>query len=127
MSMKKIHLVDDESLVIRVLKRALEKEGYSVSESRNGEDALNSIKIEVPDVLITDVQMPKMDGIELCERIKLEIPDSEFLLIVSTSRPEDEIKKGVEDIGNIVFLEKPVSIKKLVALLESHFLKSRVV
>lgn len=125
--MKKVHIVDDESLVIRVLKRALEKEGYSVRESRNGEDALNAIKIEVPDVLITDVQMPKMDGIELCERIKLEIPKREFLLVVSTSRPEDEIRKRAKKIGNIVFLEKPVSIRKLVGLLESHFLKQKVV
>lgn len=111
MNMKKVRIVDDESLVIRVLKRALEKEGYSVSDSRNGEDALKAIKTETPDVLITDVQMPKMDGIELCERIKLDIPDREFLLIVSTSRPENEIRAWAEEIGNLVFIEKPVSIK----------------
>lgn len=127
MNMKKVRIVDDESLVIRVLKRALEKEGYSVSDSRNGEDALKAIKTETPDVLITDVQMPKMDGIELCERIKLDIPDREFLLIVSTSRPENEIRAWAEEIGNLVFIEKPVSIKKLIALLESHFLKEKVV
>ena len=82
--MTKILIVDDEPHVLRVLKMSLEKGGYRVSVCANGKEALQSIEREPPDVLITDIQMPQMNGEELCRHIQQNMPERDFLIFVLT-------------------------------------------
>lgn len=120
-SMKRILIVDDEPHIIRLLKLALEKKGFAVDSALNGEAALQKICQEQPAVLITDIDMPRMSGRELCMRIEQEIPDRRFIIFVLTSGAGLEHRHWTAGIKNLVFLEKPVSIRKLLAMLETNF------
>ena len=111
--MNRILIADDEPHVLRVLKMSLEREGYEVEVCGNGREALDRIKVKQPDVLITDIQMPLMDGEELCRNISQSVPDREFLIFVLTSRTEIEHREWTRQLDNIQFLEKPVSIRDL--------------
>ena len=119
--MTRIVIADDEPHVLRVLKMSLEKEGYTVEVCANGRDALELIQRAPPDVLITDIQMPLMDGEELCRNIQQSMPERNFLIFVLTSRTEIEHRQWSREISNLQFLEKPVSIRQLTEKLASNF------
>ena len=119
--MKKIMLVDDEMHVLRMLRLSLEKQGYEIDTFNNGQDALDSLKQGMPDVLITDIQMPRMTGEELCKQIRIEYPNRSFLIVVLTSRTEMEHREWSSSFDNLHFLEKPVSMRKLITYLEDYF------
>jgi len=119
--MKQILVVDDQAHVIRVVKMALERAGYQVVSALNGEIAFNLITEHNPDVLYTDIQMPRMNGEELCKKISQEIPDRKFPIIIATSRTEREHREWSSQINNLTFLEKPVSARKLITLLDGYF------
>ena len=122
--MRKILIADDEPHVLRVLKMSLEKEGYEVDTCPNGMEALAHIEKQPPDILITDIQMPLMTGEELCRHINELMPERQFLIFVLTSRTEIEHREWSRNIGNLLFLEKPVSIRNLVDKLEGYFASS---
>jgi CheY-like chemotaxis protein len=119
--MNKILIADDEPHVLRVLKLSLEKEGYAVETCANGKEALTRLEQEHPDILITDIQMPLMTGEELCRHIKQHMPERKFLIFVLTSRTEIEHREWSRDINNLLFLEKPVSIRNLLEKIEGYF------
>jgi CheY-like chemotaxis protein len=119
--MKKIVIVDDEPHVLRVLKLSLENEGYVVETCANGREALTLLQQENPDILITDIHMPHINGEELCRHIQEHMPDRNFLIFVLTSRTEIEHREWTREIDNLLFLEKPISIRDLVEKLDSHF------
>ena len=111
--MKRILLVDDEPMVLRVMRGALEREGFQVDVAVDGESAWAKIKEICPDVLVTDIEMPRLSGRDLCQRIQAELPDREFPIFVSTSLTALEHREWSRDISRLVFLEKPISIRKL--------------
>lgn len=119
--MNKILIADDEPHVLRVLKLSLEKEGYAVETCANGKEALTRLEQEHPDILITDIQMPLMTGEELCRHIKQHMPERKFLIFVLTSRTEIEHREWSRNINNLLFLEKPVSIRNLLEKIEGYF------
>jgi len=118
---KKIVIVDDEPHVLRVLRLSLEREGYEVESFANGEEAIDALRENHPDALITDIQMPRMTGEQLCQIIQAEMPEREFLIFVLTSRTEIEHREWSRQIGNLQFLEKPVSIRNLIVCLDEYF------
>lgn len=117
--MNKVLIADDEPHVLRVLKMSLEKEGYAVEVCANGREALEKIQRDPPDVLVTDIQMPLMDGEALCRNIQQTMPQRKFLIFVLTSRTEIEHREWSREIDNLQFLEKPVSIRELTERLAS--------
>ena len=119
--MTKILIADDEPHVLRVLKLSLEKEGYAVETCNNGKEALARLEQKHPDILITDIQMPLMTGEELCKHINEHMPERRFLIFVLTSRTEIEHREWSRDIQNLLFLEKPVSIRNLLDKIEGYF------
>lgn len=119
--MKHILIADDEPHLIRILRLGLEKAGYRVSAVPNGERALEKFRETSPDVLITDIEMPRMSGEELCKSLKREKFDEEFLVIVITSHPEESHRAWSNEIPGVKFLEKPLSLRKLCKLLDAHF------
>ena len=119
--MKRILIADDEPHLIRVLRLGLEKAGYSVSAVADGERALAKIRETVPDVLITDIEMPRMNGEQLCRSLEKEVDDPTLLIIVVTSHPEETHRIWSSKISRITFLEKPLSLRKLCKLLDAHF------
>lgn len=119
--MGRILLVDDEPHVVRIMRLALINAGYEVDEAANGLKAIECMKAAHPDVLITDIDMPRMNGKELCMHIENTMPGRQFRIYVLTSRAEDEHRAWSGRINNLEFLEKPVSIRKLVAKLHEYF------
>ena len=111
--MKSILLVDDEPMILRVMRTALEKVGYRVITATDGLDAWAEIELGQPDILVTDIEMPRMTGKELCLKIQETIPDRDFPIFVSTSLTAVEHREWSQKIPNLVFLEKPISIRKL--------------
>jgi len=121
MKPRTILLVDDEALVLRVLRLSLEKAGFCVETRMNGKDALDCIEENVPDILITDIEMPLMTGRELCEVIVKQFPDRTWPIFVSTSLTGLEHREWSGKIENLRFVEKPVSARKLLAAIEKYF------
>jgi chemosensory pili system protein ChpA (sensor histidine kinase/response regulator) len=124
MSKKRVLIVDDEAVVVRVLKLVLERSGYAVESSSNGQAALERIIEQAPDVLITDIEMPRMTGEELCKQIHESFPERDYPIFVVTSVTTLEHRVWSSEIPKIVFLEKPVSARKLLAALNEYFTAS---
>ena len=95
---RRILIADDQRHVLRVMSQALERQGYQVEGVLNGELALKRVREQHPDVLITDIEMPRMTGEELCRQIQAEMPDREFLIFVITSRTELEHREWSSSI-----------------------------
>ena len=119
--LRRILIVDDEPHILRLLKIALEKKGYAVDTALNGEIALQKICQEQPSVLITDIDMPRMSGKQLCQQIEQDISDRQFIIFVLTSGTDLDHREWTSEFDNLVFLEKPLSIRKLLAMLETYF------
>lgn len=119
--MKTVLIVDDEPVVLRVLKLALEQAQYQVVSASNGEEALALVHDSHPDVLITDIEMPRMSGETLCKKLNEEVPDRKFPIFVVTSVTAIEHREWSRELPNVLFLEKPISARKLIARLNDHF------
>lgn len=107
-----ILVVDDEPQITRVLKTTLSSQGYGVRAAGDGEEALDEMKGWSPDLIITDLRMPRMDGLELCRRVRL---DSRIPIIVLSVKGEETIKVQALDAGADDYITKPFSINELLA------------
>ncbi len=121
MNAHRILVVDDEAYVTHVLRQYLERDGYSVRTASNGEQALEAAEDFEPEVVITDVQMPRMNGQMLCEELVRRRSESAPLLLVMTSRTDRELRTWAATMGNADFLEKPVSPRRVLARIAEHF------
>jgi CheY-like chemotaxis protein len=119
--MKRILIVDDEANVTRVLKLMLERAGHAVRTAPDGEAGLASVLAEPPDAVITDIQMPRMDGRQLVRAIHERLPERRFPIFVMTSMTAREEREWVSKIARVEFLEKPVSPRQLVGRLAQSF------
>jgi chemosensory pili system protein ChpA (sensor histidine kinase/response regulator) len=119
--MRDVLIADDEPMVARLLRIALERAGYRVSTVPDGLAAWERIRQAPPDVLITDIDMPRMNGEQLCRRVQAELPDRTFPICVLTSKTALEHRDWSSKIDDVLFLEKPVSVRTLIAKLEEHF------
>ncbi len=113
--MQTVLIVDDHQPVLRVLRLGIEAAGYRVETARNGSECLLRLCEQQPDFLVTDIDMPRMSGKELCMAIEERFPERSFPVVVLTSRTELEHRTWTRDIDNLTFMEKPVSIRRLVA------------
>lgn len=121
MSMKRILVADDESHISRVIELFLRREGFQVELVRDGQEALESILRKAPDVLITDVQMPRMTGQELCRELQKRLPGRDFKIIVMTSMTDREHRDWSGEMRDATFMEKPVSMRSVVSVLKAYF------
>ena len=119
--MKRILIADDEPQMTRVLKLYLERAGYRVESAPNGAVALASIQSTAPDVLVTDIQMPLMTGKQLCLALEEALPQRTFPIFVMTSMTDRDHREWTQKLRNLEFLEKPVSMRALIAKLDKHF------
>ncbi|MDK2771644.1 response regulator transcription factor [Flavobacterium haoranii] len=111
----KILLVDDEQDILEIVGYNLEQEGYQISTASNGKEAIVKAKKELPHLIIMDVMMPEMDGIEACENIR-KIPELENTVITFlTARSEDYSQVAGFDAGADDYIAKPIKPKVLVS------------
>ena len=115
----RILVVDDDPKVRAVLERVLLKDGHTIETAENGHAALAAIERRPPDVVLTDVTMPGMDGFELCQRLKMNVVTRLIPVVMVTGLSDrDNRIKGV-DLGADEFLTKPVDPQELRARIRS--------
>lgn len=111
----KILLVDDEPDILEIVGYNLSQEGYIISTATNGKEAIAIAKKELPDLIIMDVMMPEMDGMEACEAIR-KIPElANTLITFLTARSEDYSQVAGFDVGADDYITKPIKPKLLVS------------
>jgi len=113
---RKILVVDDEPQIARVLRMALESNGYEVIVARDGVDALEKFIKQAPELVITDLSMPAMDGIELTRTIRQR---SQTPIIVLSVKDAEAMKVSALDEGADDYITKPFSIQELLARVRS--------
>ena len=113
-------VVDDEVHIRRVLEHKFHKKGFDVLQAANGEEALALIRERQPDILITDISMPRMDGRTLCEQSDVLKQHKTFLTIIVTGRIAPEDKEWVSRLRDSVLLEKPFSTVRLLECVSAY-------
>ncbi len=109
---QRILTVDDELSIIRFLRSNLEDRGYTVISATNGEEALHMIEMELPDLIILDVMMPKMDGFEVCRQLR---EWSQIPIIMLSARGDEKDKVRCLDLGADDYIVKPFGANELIA------------
>ena len=107
----KILLVDDEADIREVLNLSLSDLGYQVFEAENGDMALEIFKEVLPPIVLTDIKMPHMDGIELLQKVKLENPETEVIMITGHGDMDLAIKSLKYEATD--FISKPINVEAL--------------
>ena len=118
----KILIADDEESIIEVVKIYLEKEGYSVLTALDGDTALKLEIAEKPDLLILDIMLPKMSGLELCRAIEREVP-----IIFLTAKTSEEDKIAGFALGADDYITKPFSPRELIARVKAVMRRSNLI
>ena len=113
----RILVVDDETQIARVLKTALGAQGYEVKTAGDGESALNLAVDWIPDLIVTDLSMPGMTGIELCRSVRER---SQVPIIVLSVRGEERTKIEALDAGADDYVTKPFSVSELLARVRAN-------
>lgn len=116
----RILIVDDEPQILRVLRTSLQSSGYEVVLAHNGVEAIDRFKETNPDLIITDLSMPEMDGLELTRAVR-QLADTP--IIVLSVREQDTMKVAALDEGADDYITKPFSIQELLARVRAHLRK----
>jgi DNA-binding response OmpR family regulator len=109
---KSILIVDDEVSILKFVRSNLEDRGYAVTSASNGEEALHTIERELPDLIVLDVMMPKMDGFEVCRRLR---EWSQIPIIMLSARGDEKDKVKCLDLGADDYIVKPFGASELMA------------
>ena len=118
---KSVLVVDDEAPIRRVLELKLKNGGYEVFLAEDGEAALRIIEGEKPDAVITDINMPRMDGKQLCEATNPLKRERTFLTIIMTARIIPDEEHWIETMKDTVFMEKPFSPSSILERVDHYF------
>lgn len=118
-------VVDDEADILELLQYNLEKEGYEVRTAENGKKALEVARAFQPNLILLDIMMPVMDGVEACRQLK-EIPAlSNTHIVFLTSRAEEYSEVAAFDVGADDYITKPIKPRALISRLQALFRRSR--
>jgi two-component system sensor histidine kinase/response regulator len=111
----RILVVDDQPINVQLLKRKLERGGLDVSTANNGLEALEQVKAHKPDLILLDLMMPDMDGIEVCQRLQASSETRSIPVIFVTARTTKESKLEGLAVGAVDYITKPIDLDETVA------------
>lgn len=117
---KNILVVEDEKDIIEVLRYYLEKDNYRVHVAQDGFTALELASKIIPNLILLDLMLPKLDGVEVCKRLKADERLREIPVIMVTAKAEEIDKLKGFDIGADDYVTKPFSAKELIARVKAH-------
>lgn len=120
---RNILVVDDEPQITRVLKTTLSSQGYGIRTAADGKQALQEMESWTPDLVITDLRMPNMDGLQLCRAIRAE---SRVPIIVLSVKGEETIKVEALDAGADDYITKPFNVNELLARIRAALRRAMV-
>jgi len=119
MGADRILVIDDDSLVLKLVETSLQRGGYDVLLASDGEEGLETTRCEHPDLIISDIMMPKLSGFEVCKKLKDDPATSNIMILMVTALNElGDIERGVES-GTDDFLSKPVNRLELLTRVKS--------
>ena len=119
--MHKVLVVDDEEPILELLKYNLEKNGYEVKAAQDGARAVDIAKKFIPDLVLLDIMMPKMDGVETC-RLLRDLPELQKMFVVFlTARSEEYSEVAAFDIGADDYITKPIKPRALMSRISALF------
>lgn len=122
----KILIVDDEPDILELIEYNLQKEGYQVTTARNGQEAVSLAKKNIPDLIILDIMMPVMDGIEAC-RIMRAMPDfKNTFMVFLTARSEEYSEIAGFNVGADDYIAKPIKPRALVSRINAILRRNTV-
>ena len=121
MNPARILVVDDEPHALRVVKLGLDRKGYDVTIAHDGLEALERLTEHAFDVVITDMQMPHLDGRGLCEGMQAVLRGPRPLTLVVSGSTEEALRDWAKTLDNTEFIEKPLSLRRLSVRLDEHF------
>jgi two-component system alkaline phosphatase synthesis response regulator PhoP len=121
---QKVLLVDDEQDIVDLLKYNLEREGYHVLTALNGKDAIKLAKANRPDLIVLDIMMPGMDGVEVCTLLRQQQEFKNTLITFLTARGEDYSQIAGFDAGADDYITKPVRPKVFVSKVKALLKRS---
>ncbi|WP_234567959.1 response regulator transcription factor [Rhodohalobacter sp. 614A] len=119
MSKQTILVVDDEQDLLDLIEYNLRQEGFNVLKAENGKDGIQMAKENMPDLVLLDIMMPQMDGIEVCDRMREDSTLTHIPIIFLTARSDEKteiegLNKGADD-----FITKPISTSKLISRIKA--------
>ncbi len=117
MPAERVLLVDDEPSIIQLARMYLEREGFDVEEARDGEAALVQVERRAPDLMVLDVMLPKVNGFEVCKRLRAA--GRQLPILMLTARDEDIDKILGLELGADDYLTKPFALAELLARLQA--------
>ncbi|MBT28456.1 MAG: DNA-binding response regulator [Thalassobius sp.] len=117
----KVLVVDDEPDIVEILKYNLEKEGFEVKTAPDGKKGLEIARKFFPELILLDIMMPVMDGVETCRQLR-EIPElSSSFIIFLTARAEEYSEVAAFDVGADDYITKPIKPRALMSRINAHF------
>ncbi|MBI4728953.1 MAG: response regulator [Acidobacteria bacterium] len=123
---EKVLVVDDDRVILQLLEVNLEMEGYDVRTAANGEQALSDVKVFRPDIVILDIMMPRMDGMEVCRRIQADPASADVPVVFLSAKAQDlDVRRGYE-LGVAAYLTKPFDPQELIDTVERVLAGERV-
>jgi two-component system sensor histidine kinase/response regulator len=120
MSSACILVVDDQPINVQLLKRKLERAGLSVITATNGLEALEQVRVHKPDLILLDLMMPDMDGIEVCQRLQERSDTRAIPVIFVTARTTKESKLEGLAVGAVDYITKPIDLDETVARVQTQ-------
>ncbi len=117
-SLKMVMVVDDSLTVRKITSRLLERQGYTVVMARDGVEALEKLQEDLPDVMLVDIEMPRMDGFDLTRNVRADSRLAKVPIIMISSRTADKHRNYADEIGVSAFLGKPYQEEELLARIE---------
>lgn len=121
---QKVLLVDDEPDILELLRYNLEREGYAVQTAINGKDALKAARANRPDLIVLDIMMPGMDGVEVCMQLRQQPEFKNTVIVFLTARGEDYSQIAGFEAGADDYITKPVRPKVFVSKVKALLKRS---
>ncbi len=115
----KILIVDDEDDILQFIQYNLEKENFEVVTANNGKDGLRLAEQENPDLIILDIMMPQMDGVEVCRQLRAKPAFDETIITFLTARGEDYSQIAAFDVGGDDYITKPIRPRVLISRIKA--------
>lgn len=115
----KILLVDDEQEFVKTLAERIQLRDLGSDIALNGEEALELVKDQVPDVMVLDLRMPGIDGMEVLKRVRKEYPEVQVIILTGHGTHKDE--KEARKLGAYEYFQKPVDVDKLVKTIKDAY------
>ena len=123
MNPKKILVVDDETDLVETLRFPLEMEGFEVLVSYNGEDALNKARKEIPDLILLDLMLPKLDGYKVCRLLKFDEKYKHIPILMLTAKTQEKDKILGKETGANEYITKPFEMDHLLEKVKTYLSK----